>query len=75
MWNMGVVKAFDSSGRLVRVLETPGRRPTNCAFDPHGRLGLVVTVADTGCVLSCPDIAQTRSGSRDETEVTLANRG
>lgn len=58
-----VVAAHFGQGRLVVVapdgstvaeVRLPGNRPTNCAFDPTGRLGLVVTEAEKGLLLSIP---------------------
>ncbi len=44
----------DEDGTIVEHLTTPGNNPTNCAFDPSGRLGLVVTEAERGEILSLP---------------------
>ncbi|QQV77592.1 SMP-30/gluconolactonase/LRE family protein [Sphingomonas aliaeris] len=45
------VVADDGSARVC--LRTPGNRPTNLAFDPGGRLGLVITEAERGEMLAC----------------------
>lgn len=52
VYGSGQVMAVDASGRIVRRIDVPGRNPTNCAFDPSGRLGLVVTEAEHGQLLS-----------------------
>lgn len=52
VYGQGKVKAFDDRGRLVREIFTPGANPTNVAFDPGGQLGMVVTEAEKGQLLS-----------------------
>jgi len=46
------VKGVSPSGDIVEVVNLPGSVPTNAAFDPSGRLGLVVTESDRGLLLS-----------------------
>ena len=54
------VTVFDQSriavispvGKIIETIPLPVKRPTSCAFDPSGHLGLVVTDADQGCLLS-----------------------
>ncbi len=48
----GCVKAVDARGRVVAEYAVPGPRPTNVAFDPSGALGMVVTEAERGELLS-----------------------
>lgn len=43
-------------GSIARTLPVPGARPTNVAFDPVGDLGLVVTEAEHGVLLSIPQV-------------------
>jgi gluconolactonase len=50
----GQVKVVDDAGQVVRAYDVPGPRPTNVAFDPSGALGLVVTEAEHGLLLSLP---------------------
>lgn len=45
-------------GVVTLAVRTAGPRPTNCAFDPRGRLGLVVTEAETGTVTAYPEIGR-----------------
>ena len=52
VYGSGQVVAVDPAGRIVRRIDLPGKNPTNCAFDPSGRLGLVVTEAERGELLS-----------------------
>lgn len=52
----GQVKAMDADGQVVAAYDVPGPRPTNVAFDPAGRLGLVVTEAEHGLLLSLPGL-------------------
>ena len=55
-YGTGCVKAVNVEGEIVRELLLPGRNPTNVAFDPSGRLGLVVTEAEKGMLLSLPEV-------------------
>lgn len=48
----GCVKAVDDAGTTVAVYETAGNNPTNVAFDPAGRYGMIVTEAEHGQLLS-----------------------
>ena len=48
----GCVKAVDANGTVVAHYPVPGPRPTNVAFDPSGTLGMIVTEAEHGTVLS-----------------------
>jgi gluconolactonase len=52
VYSIGCIKAVAHDGATVAVYELPGSNPTNCAFDPAGRLGLVVTEAEHGVLLS-----------------------
>lgn len=56
IYSGSAVKIVASDGEIDGILEIPGANPTNCAFDPLGRLGLVVTEAERGRLLSFPDI-------------------
>jgi len=56
VYGSGQLMAVDPAGRIVRRLDLPGRNPTNCAFDPAGRLGLVVTEAERGLLLALPEL-------------------
>ena len=50
------IKGVDPAGAVVRAVSLPGSVPTNAAFDPSGRLGLVVTESDRGLLLSVPSL-------------------
>jgi gluconolactonase len=46
------IAVVSPTSKLIETISLPVKRPTSCAFDPSGRLGLVVTDADKGCLLS-----------------------
>ncbi|CAN5370680.1 SMP-30/gluconolactonase/LRE family protein [soil metagenome] len=48
------VEVFAADGARLGALTTPGANPSNCAFDPTGQLGLVVTETERGELLSFP---------------------
>jgi gluconolactonase len=48
----GIIEVFGADGTRLGALTTPGACPTNCAFDPSGEWGLVVTEAERGEILS-----------------------
>jgi gluconolactonase len=54
------IKAVSTGGEIVRVVTLPGECPTNCAFDPSGELGLVVTEAEKGLLLSITGVVHGR---------------
>ena len=56
VYGSGQIKAVDSGGEIVRTFDLPGRNPTNVAFDPSRRWGLVVTEAERGLLLSLPGL-------------------
>ncbi len=56
VFNEGKINIYSPDGRLINWIKTEGSRPTSCAFDPSGKLGLVVTEAQRGEVLSFPEI-------------------
>jgi len=56
IYSGGAIKVVAPDGEVERVIEVPGANPTNCAFDPVGTLGLVVTEAEKGQLLSLPDL-------------------
>lgn len=55
-YGTGCVKVVNPEGEIIRALELPGRNPTNVAFDPNLSLGLVVTEAEKGMLLSLPEV-------------------
>lgn len=52
VFGAGLIRVFSSEGDRVRDIHLPGQNPTNCIFDPSGRLGLVVTETERGELLS-----------------------
>lgn len=48
------VAVFAPDGEALAPLPIPGANPSNCAFDPHGRWGLVVTETEHGRLLAYP---------------------
>jgi gluconolactonase len=56
VYGSGQIKIFNADGKQIGARELPGKNPTNCAFDPAGKLGLVVTEAERGELLSLPDL-------------------
>jgi gluconolactonase len=56
IYGKGCVVAVDLDGSVRGKIQTPGSRPTNVAFDPSGALGLVVTEAERGMLLSYPEV-------------------
>ncbi len=52
----GVVRVVDAQGIVVEAISLPGLNPTNTAIDPSGSLGIVVTEAEKGQLLSLPEI-------------------
>jgi len=54
VFNEGRVNIYSPDGSLIDWIKTEGSRPTSCAFDPSGKLGLVVTEAQYGNILSFP---------------------
>lgn len=54
VFGQGHVAVLGADGVQVARLDLPAARPTNVAFDPSGELGLVVTEAETGVLLSLP---------------------
>jgi gluconolactonase len=54
IYSGGAMKVVGTDGEVEEVIPVPGANPTNCAFDPSGALGLVITEAETGRLLSFP---------------------
>lgn len=46
------VHVYRNDGELHKKIDLTGSNPTNCAFDPFGILGLVITEAEKGQLLS-----------------------
>jgi len=56
VYRSGQIKVVDVEGLIAVTYDLPGKNPTNAAFDPSGRLGLVVTEAERGLLLSLPEL-------------------
>lgn len=52
----GIIRVIDANGETLEKIRLPGMNPTNVAIDPSGKLGLVVTEAEKGLLLSIPDV-------------------
>lgn len=52
VYGTGKIKVVSKEGKVIEDIFMPGQNPTNCAFDPAGKLGLVVTEAEKGLLLS-----------------------
>jgi gluconolactonase len=52
VFGTGKLVVISPAGKIIEAINLPGDNPTNCAFDPTGRLGLVVTEAEQGQLLS-----------------------
>ncbi len=51
IYGAGLVEVFDAQGQRQDLLPTLGANTSNCAFDPTGALGLVVTETERGQIL------------------------
>lgn len=58
VFNEGRVNAYNKAGKLIRIIKVEGSRPTSCAFDPFEIMGLVVTEAEQGRIISYPTIGK-----------------
>ncbi len=58
IFNESKINIYGKDGQLKGTIPCPGNRPTNCAFDPFGLLGLVVTEAENGELISYPNIGK-----------------
>jgi gluconolactonase len=46
------VRVVSPNGTVIKQINLGSQNPTNCAFDPSGKLGLVITEAEKGQILS-----------------------
>lgn len=58
VFNESSVSIYSPDGKLIDWINCTGSRPTNCAFDPSGKLGLVITEAENGEIISFPDFGK-----------------
>ncbi len=54
IFNESKINIYNKEGQLVDLICCSGSRPTSCAFDLSGKLGLVVTEAERGEIISYP---------------------
>jgi sugar lactone lactonase YvrE len=52
VYGTGKIHVINRHGMVIHLIELPGQNPTNCAFDPLGRLGLVITEAEKGQLIT-----------------------
>lgn len=48
VYGTGYIHVVSPDGKVIQKINVAGQNPTNCAFDPSGKLGLVVTEAEKG---------------------------
>ncbi|GAB4001374.1 SMP-30/gluconolactonase/LRE family protein [Spirosoma daeguense] len=48
VFGAGIIRVFSKDGTFIRDIKLPGSNPSNCTFDPSGKLGLVVTETEKG---------------------------
>lgn len=48
VYGEGKINVYNKTYSLVEEIRLEGQNPTNCAFDPTGKLGLVITEAENG---------------------------
>lgn len=58
VFNEHLVNIYSKTGDLINHINIEGSRPTSCAFDPSGKLGLVVTEAERGEIISYPSLGK-----------------
>ena len=55
IFNESKINIYKIDGQLAGSIKCRGTRPTNCVFDPSGKLGLVITEAERGEIISHPN--------------------
>lgn len=58
IFNENRINIYSQDGKLSEWINCTGSRPTSCAFDPSGKLGLIVTEAERGEIISFPDFGK-----------------
>jgi len=53
------ILVLDKSGTVTEKIQTSGQNPTNCALDPSGAIGLIITEAEKGQLLQ---LSHTKKG-------------
>ncbi len=54
VYGAGVIQKISRDGCVTAAIPLPGTNPTNCALDPRGSEGLIVTEAEKGMLLQIP---------------------
>lgn len=54
VYGSGKIKIWNSSGFSLDAVGTIGKNPTNCAIDPSGQKGLIITEAEKGILIQQP---------------------
>lgn len=52
VFGAGIIRVLSADGTPIRDIELPGQNPSNCIYDPTGKLGLIVTETEKGQLLS-----------------------
>ena len=52
VFNEHLINIYSKVGDLIDQITCQGSRSTSCAFDPSGKLGLVVTETERGEIIS-----------------------
>lgn len=52
VYGTGTITIVNPQGKVIDKIKLKSKNPTNCAFDPYGSLGLVITEAEKGELLS-----------------------
>ena len=52
VFGAGIIRVFSAEGTFIRDIKLPGQNPSNCVYDPSGKLGLIVTETEKGQLLS-----------------------
>lgn len=55
IFNENKIQIYSRNGDVLETINMLGNRPTSCAFDPTGKLGLVVTEAERGEIIVFPN--------------------
>nr|WP_288812582.1 SMP-30/gluconolactonase/LRE family protein [uncultured Sphingobacterium sp.] len=58
-YGSGHILVLDQNGAVTEKIQTSGLNPTNCALDPSGAMGLIITEAEKGQLLQ---LSHTKKG-------------
>jgi len=54
VYGSGQIKVWNKNGAQLDGFDTKGNNPTNCAIDPKGQQGLMITEAEQGLLINYP---------------------